>query len=407
MQPSIIARVCLAGISLLVLLLNPGAQADDVSEDTRLAPADRMRKYGYKVEIYKVTTEDGYILEVDRIPAAQNDVAETRHTPVLLVPGLLADAGCWVTNLPSQSPGYLLADAGFDVWFLNTRGVPQSNFHKTLTTQDKEFWEWSFEELGMYDLAAVIDFVLNMTGSSKVGLLTLSQGFTTSLVLLSMRPEYNEKVNILVGYGPVANFTYTTSIVRLAVPSGGVFKAAVDIFSKGSFLVSSQLQRNIIANVCNGPLRYICYLPVAIVAGVNPKQLNTTRIPVYVATIPVGTSTKDFVHMTQVIKEKNLVRYDYGAIKNIARYGQRNPPAYPLEKITVPVALFSGMGDILADPKDVEDLSHRMRHVLVMNYTVPDPDFTHQDFIYGYNATDILHRPMMKVLKNYTAISVQ
>ncbi|KAH9379422.1 hypothetical protein HPB48_008573 [Haemaphysalis longicornis] len=86
---------------------------------------------------------------------------------------------------------------------------------------------------------------------------------------------------------------------------------------------------------------------------------------------------------------------------------QATPPVYPLEKITAPVALFRGMGDIIADPKDVEDLSRRLRHVLVMDYVVPDEDFTHQDFLFGYNATDILHRPMISLLKNFTTIPVQ
>ncbi|XP_077531280.1 lipase 1-like [Haemaphysalis longicornis] len=293
-----LAKVFLQTATLFLLFPNPGVMADDVSEDARLGPAHLMRKYGYNVEVYKVATEDGYILEVDRIPPVE---AKNCCTPVLLVPGIMANAGSWVANLPHQSAGFLLADAGFDVWFVNRRGVPESNFHKSLTTSDREFWKWSFEEAGMYDLSATIDFVLNATGFSKLGVLTVSQGFTASLVLLSMCPEYNDKVK----------------------------------------------------------------------------------------------------------KRKNLVRYDYGAIKNMARYGQATPPVYPLEKITAPVALFRGMGDIIADPKDVEDLSRRLRHVLVMDYVVPDEDFTHQDFLFGYNATDILHRPMISLLKNFTTIPVQ
>lgn len=404
MEQYTVARLILRSASILLLLQKLGAAAADVSEDARLGPAALMQKYGYNVEIHKVTTKDGYILEVDRIPTGLVDVAGERRTPVLLLPGILANAASWVLNLPSQSAGYLLADAGFDVWFINNRGVPESNFHKTLTTNDRKFWEWSFEEMGLYDVPATIDYVLNSTGFSKLGLLAFSQGFTTSLVLLSLRPEYNDKVNILVGYGPVANTTYISSVVRLAIPFADAIKAAVDVFTKGALVVSSQAQRDIIATVCNGALRDICYIPTSLLAGVNPKQLNRTRIPVYVANIPVGTSTQELVHYSQVNRRKNLVRYDYGLIKNVALYGKITPPAYPLEKIRVPVALFKGLGDQFAHPRDTEDLSNRLRHLLVLDYVVPDPEFQHLDFIFAYNATDILHRPMIRVLKNYTLI---
>ncbi|XP_075726415.1 lipase member M-like [Rhipicephalus microplus] len=169
------------------------SEATEVAEQAMLPPADLMRYFGYNVEVPNVTTADGYILEVDRMPSKLTDNATTSRTPLLLVHGLLTNAATWTANLRFQSPGFLLADAGFDVWLVNTRGVPQSNRHVNLTTNDKRFWNWSFEEIGTQDLPAVIDYILNMTNFTKVGLLTTSQGTTASLVLLSMRPEYNQK----------------------------------------------------------------------------------------------------------------------------------------------------------------------------------------------------------------------
>lgn len=376
--------------------------ASDVTEEAKLGPADLMRKFGYTVEVHKVTTEDGYILEVDRIPQPPTGSAETRRPAILLVHGILANAVTWVANLPPQSPGFLLSDAGFDVWFINSRGVPESNFHETLTTNDPEFWQWSFDEIGRYDLSAVIDYILNETQLSNISLLTTSRGFTSSVVLLSLRPEYNDKVNILIGYAPVANITYFTSPLRLVAPFAGPAKAINDLLTRGGFLVSSQIQKNLIATACNSPLRDICYAPLAVLFGINPKQLNKTRIPVYVANNPVGTSSQELVHYAQVYKTKNLVRYDYGKKENQARYGQDAPPEYPLENIRVPLAVFKGRADIFADPQDVEDLIRRLRDVIVIDYEVPDTDFGHLDFIYGFNATEILHRPMIEVLANYT-----
>lgn len=78
------------------------------------------------------------------------------------------------------------------------------------------------------------------------------------------------------------------------------------------------------------------------------------------------------------------------------------PPVYPLEKIRAPVALFRGLADIGTHPRDYEDFRQRLRHVLVADYTVPDPKFTHLDFLFNFNATEILHVPMMNLMRNYT-----
>ncbi|XP_077531262.1 gastric triacylglycerol lipase-like [Haemaphysalis longicornis] len=360
MAKQLSTALCLWYLSAVTVRQNLLAVADDVDEDARLGTADVIRKYGYKAEVHKVTTEDGYILEVDRIPVASETNTSTRMSPILLLHGVQGNAANWVANLPSQSPGYLIADAGFDVWLLNQRGVPESNFHKTLTTDDEEFWQWSFDEIGRYDVPAVVDHILNVTGSSKVGLLGTSQGFTNALVFLSMCPEYNDKVNILIGYAPVANLTHFTSMARFITPFAEVIQAVNDVFTNGGFLVSSQQQKNVIATVCNSPLRDLCYAPLALLFGRNLKQLNGTRIPVYLANAPAGTSTQDIVHFVQI-----------------------TPPAYPLEKIQVPVALFRGKADLWADPRDIDDLVQTLHHVIVSDVTVPDPRFGHLDFVFA------------------------
>ncbi|XP_037273363.2 lipase member J [Rhipicephalus microplus] len=388
--------------ALLPLSVIIGSMATEVSEQAQLPPADLMRYFGYNVEVHKVTTADGFILEVDRILPSSNSNATPSRTPMLLVHGLLTNAASWTANLPSQSPGFLLADAGFDVWLVNSRGVPQSNYHVNLTTNDPEFWAWSFEQIGTYDMAAVIDYILNETGFTELGLLTTSQGTTASLVLLSMRPEYNDKVNILVAYAPVANITHFTSPFRLLIPFAEEVKAVNDLVTHGGFLVTNAIQQNALATVCDSFLREICYAPLAILYGKDPKQHNSTRVPVYVTNLPVGSSSQNVLHYAQVFRAKNLVRFDYGETKNKELYGQADPPPYPLENIRVPFAIYQGKGDIFADPQDVQDLAGRLQKVLVRRKIMPDPDFGHLDFIFGYNARDFLHHDMIDLVSNYT-----
>nr|XP_037273198.1 lipase member M-like [Rhipicephalus microplus] len=322
--------------------------------------ADLMRYFGYNVEVHNVTTADGYILEVDRMPSKLTDNATTSRTPLLLVHGLLTNAATWTANLRFQSPGFLLADAGFDVWLVNTRGVPQSNRHVNLTTNDKRFWNWSLEEISTQDLPAVIDYILNMTNFTKVGLLTTSQGTTASLVLLSMRPEYNQKVNILVGYAPVANITHFTSPMRWLVPFSKLVKAVNDFFTRGGFLVSNAVRQKKVAWMCDHRFfRNLCYKPLAFLYAISTC------------------GTHSGVHTYNVLKD-----------------------AHSIHHFVIGLTVYRGDGDIFANPQDVHDLAERLRCILVVNQTVPDPLFGHLDFIYGYNATDILHHHMVELFKN-------
>jgi len=62
-------------------------------------------------------------------------------------------------NQNGKSPAFLTAEAGYDVWLGNNRGNQHSRMHRDLTTSDNEFWDFSFAEMGKYDLPAFISFI--------------------------------------------------------------------------------------------------------------------------------------------------------------------------------------------------------------------------------------------------------
>ncbi|KAG6512253.1 hypothetical protein ZIOFF_030351 [Zingiber officinale] len=70
---------------------------------------------GYKCQEYKVQTEDGYILGLQRIPQGRDSDREgKKRQPVLLQHGILVDGMSWALNSPEESLAFILADNGFD-----------------------------------------------------------------------------------------------------------------------------------------------------------------------------------------------------------------------------------------------------------------------------------------------------
>merc|ERR1719309_260677 len=110
---------------------------------------------------------------------------------------LTCSSAIWSFGPPSKSLGYLLADAGYDVWMGNSRGNSYSRNHTFLEPcsmeRCDEFWQFGWDEGGLYDVTAGIDFALNHTGQSDVFYFGHSMGCTQYFVMLSTLPEYNEK----------------------------------------------------------------------------------------------------------------------------------------------------------------------------------------------------------------------
>ena len=56
----------------------------------------------------------------------------------------------------------------------------------------------------MYDLSAVIDYILTNTSVKQIHYVGHSMGSTMFYVLMSMKPEYNAKIRHMVALAPVA-----------------------------------------------------------------------------------------------------------------------------------------------------------------------------------------------------------
>ena len=81
-----------------------------------------VSEHGYPIEAHNVTTSDGYILTAFRIPSGRHPQPSRTDRPVVLLQhALLCSSFDWVNQSPEQSLGFILADAGYDVWMANNR----------------------------------------------------------------------------------------------------------------------------------------------------------------------------------------------------------------------------------------------------------------------------------------------
>jgi len=58
-------------------------------------------------------------------------------------------------------------------------------------------------EVGLYDLPAVIDYVLNITREHSLYFLGHSVGSTAAFIMGSMRPQYNSKIRMHLALAPL------------------------------------------------------------------------------------------------------------------------------------------------------------------------------------------------------------
>ncbi|XP_067129246.1 gastric triacylglycerol lipase-like [Centruroides vittatus] len=389
----VLAFLCLADCSKF----RSGASSDP---DCYRNVSQLISSKGYPVEEYWVLTEDGYILGVQRIPYGTSKLGRTaKDRPVVFLQhGLLASSADWVMNFPDQSLGFILADAGYDVWLGNQRGNTYSRRHVKYSPRDRLFWEFSIDEYAAYDIPAMVEFALNVTGKPQLYYVGHSEGTTVAFALLSDRPKY-DKIKAVMALGPVATVGYITSPIRYLAPFCREINFLFRLLGFYEFLPNNFLMKILSHLFCrNNELKFLCENAFFLMSGFDPSQLNKTRLDVYVSHDPAGTSTQNVVHFAQMVNSRKFQKYDFGKKTNLIKYNQSTPPEYTVENIRTPIALFWGLNDALADPVDVDLLKTKIKN-LIESYRVSPSTWAHIDFIFGIDAPKYVYKELLNVLK--------
>lgn len=93
------------------------------------------------------------------------------------------------------------------MYLSNARGNDYSThhvkYHRNGTHDERrKYWNFSWHEIGKYDIPATIDYILKKSNHSRLHYIGHSQGTTSFFVMTSERPEYNEKILFMTALAP-------------------------------------------------------------------------------------------------------------------------------------------------------------------------------------------------------------
>ncbi|XP_004858420.1 gastric triacylglycerol lipase isoform X1 [Heterocephalus glaber] len=352
--------------------------------------------WGYPCEEYDVVTEDGYILGVYRIPYGKKNSENRGQRPVaFLQHGLLASATNWIANLPNNSLAFILADAGYDVWLGNSRGNTWSRRNLYFSPDSVEFWAFSFDEMAKYDLPATIDFIVEKTGQEKIHYVGHSQGTTIGFIAFSTNLKLAKRIKTFYALAPVATVKYTESLLKkLSYIPTFLFKM---IFGEKIFMPHNFFDQFLATEVCSREMMdLLCSNALFIICGFDSKNFNTSRLDVYISHNPAGTSVQDILHWAQAGRSGKFQAFNWGSpYLNMLHFNQSTPPFYNVTAMSVPIAVWNGGNDLLADPRDVNDLLPKLSNLIYHKEILP---YNHLDFIWAMNAPQEIYNEIVSMM---------
>ncbi|KAM1002915.1 hypothetical protein FF1_003249 [Malus domestica] len=356
--------------------------------------AQLIEPSGYSCSELTIQTKDGYLLGLQRVSSRSGDLRTQQGPPVLLQHGLFMAGDAWFLNSPEESLGFVLADEGFDVWVGSVRGTRWSHGHVSLSEEDKEFWDWSWQELALFDLSEMIRYIYS-TRSSKVFVVGHSQGTIMSLAALT-QPDIAELVEAAALFCPISYLEHITSKFALRMVNMHVDQM---ILAMGIHQLNfrSEWGVNLLDSICDGHVD--CNDLLTSITGKN-CCFNNSRVDLYLDYEPHPTSAKNLHHLFQMIRKGTFSQYDYGLLKNLRLYGQLKPPAFDLSLIpeSLPLLMACGGNDDLAD---MTDFHHTLKELQSTPELLYLENYGHIDFIVSVKSKEDLHDPVIRFFRSW------
>jgi pimeloyl-ACP methyl ester carboxylesterase len=443
----------------------------NISPDAYLDPPGFIRLRGFIPETHHVITKDNYIITLHRIvnPLVPPELRSTLK-PVLLQHGLFTSSFNYIINSDrnnerpqfnlddltrtkprdvyrphqlfswqrilelindrtfarlgltkpsdrlhaphlSDALAFELANQGYDVWMGNSRGSTYSLNHTHFDFRhDWRYWDFSFHEIGLYDLPASIDYILERRGRKSLAYVGHSQGNLAMFILQSFHPEWAQKVKPFIALSPVAfipdvYYGAMRAFIK-SIESTLITTTQLNRVLKGRLLPGNPTTSSALDVICvpkwSTP---VCNLALTLMLGNNLKRNNNSITPIIAHHIPEGTSVLNVLHFAQMIESGQFRSFDFGPKENVRRYGSVMNPFYPVRNIVSPdIAFISGRTDVLSTMRNVELTRQMLRVPLMDDYVVPEPVWGHADHMYAIGAGRLVNAHLIGLIDRYRLV---
>lgn len=407
-MPGMSSKLCSCCFLVALLTLVKVFDGTFVDPDYGRETCELILSRGFRCQEHSIFTRDGYILTAFRILDPEVPASKS---PVILVHGLFESSRDFViagpdghrdegTSVVGNCMGFELAKRGFDVWLLNCRGNSYSQNHTIY--RDKRlglnthpaFWDYSYEDIGMFDVPATVAHVLKVTGRPTVAYIGHSRGSGAMFAALSVFPYLNKQIQPFIALSPVVRVKYASGLLW----NVGALTGSSN-FPVGQKVFFPKKSKKTLCSLLNG---LFCAKILHLVGGDSMHLFNGSRMPVIFESLPSGSSAKDLRLFVQNEFSGRFAYYDYGNDGNKKRYGRRDAPDFPLESITNrEIYLMKGASDVLAPDQDTEWLTQKLGDRIRSNIVIPIRGWGHMAMIFGQDAGLHVITPILQILNSY------
>ncbi|CDW77487.1 ab-hydrolase associated lipase region containing protein [Stylonychia lemnae] len=367
-----------------------------------------ITKSGYSNSNYEVETEDGYIINMNRI------VNSDAFKVVYFQHGVLDNSFTWVVHGPSDSIAYQSHEEGYDVFLGNFRGI----YPRRLAAwkDPKTYWNYNIDHYAKYDIPAFLEKIhkikhqelrekfyqkTDMTDDeitkdidSKLTITYIGHslgGMTLPMYVIHQklrnRPHYLNKAILL---SPAGIHSQIPLIVKTF---GWIFCNIVPKF------IDHLALPNVVIDCANKIHKDIKSLPASndLVSYLTSKIMGGNGI----GDTPIGKSAKLLTSMLlfgfpmelvdhfyySLYKENKFQAYNYrDKKKNQLAYGSDKPLNY-LENyhlIDIDIHYFISMNDFLIRADDIIEHYNALKH--------HSPELAHLKVFEGYSHIDFTYQ---------------
>ncbi|KAG0260066.1 cholesterol esterase [Mortierella polycephala] len=339
--------------------------------------------------------EEDLEVDLNRTKKVHRKEGEYIKPVVLLYHGFMMCSEVWLCNLDEErSLAFILAEAGYDVWLGNARGNKYSLKHMFLKPHEKKFWDFSMDELALFDMPDTVNYILNRTGAPSLVYIGFSQGTAQAFASLSINPDLNSKVSLFIALAPA---TTPPGLDNGLV--NAIVKAAPNVIylllGRKTPLTAALFWQNILH-----PATYATMIDLAVkfLFGWKSQSMSRVQKAVSYQHLYSFTSVRILVHWFQIIRTQTFQMYDdvQPRVPYLSSMKSHCPHPFPTNQISTPIAIFYGGNDSLVNIKGLlSDLPELVGVWEVHNYE-------HLDFLWAEGLDEHVYPHIMQLLETHS-----